>query len=627
MTKNWDKYLAYSILGVTFVVSVIIIFSTTNSFGGGDHYNHYKLAHWGWKYPVMLFNHWGKPVFTILISPFAQFGINGARLFNLLMGIITAFFCWKIAEHFSLNHAWLTTVLVLYMPIYFILMFTSLTEVTFSFFLVLSIYLFFKEKHIFSAIILSFLPLVRTEGIILFPLFIIAWLLKSKYKALPFISVGFIVISLIGWPFHENLWWLITEMPYTGRAKEIYGSGELLHFINHRDKILGSYIGYAFLLSAVVVIIKWIVNDHFRFGGNFYFILLIIGSFVGFFAAHSYVWWKGIGNSLGLIRVIGSVTPLAAIVIVAGISPLYDYKKRWFTISVSALLVVLFILFVKDSVNRYKSRFDISEEQKVIAIAADYVKKNKLNKHKIYYYNSFLEYKLNIDPGDRIKGQKHLPRNENFITSVPDSSIIIWDAHFGPNEGRMPILKLMEKKELVVIKVFQPKKKFKVLGGHNYQVVIFQKISSEKSITNKWYNDFENSQFGSTEKAFKGNKSLKIEKNERFNTFLGFIYREYSDSPSPLHIDMSFAYNYPEKLSQKELLLVCSLESAAEILLYDVNDLFLDNFSENTWVEKSIQFNLPFPQSINDEVKIYIWNKGGKVLFVDEVKIEIRKQN
>jgi phosphopantetheinyl transferase (holo-ACP synthase) len=46
----------------------------------------------------LLFSHWGKPVFTILVSPFAQEGKNFARLFNVIVGLLTALFSWKLAN-------------------------------------------------------------------------------------------------------------------------------------------------------------------------------------------------------------------------------------------------------------------------------------------------------------------------------------------------------------------------------------------------------------------------------------------------------------------------------------------------------------------------------------------------
>lgn len=60
-----DKLLVGTILSGLMIIFTVVIFKTENSFGGADNYSHFKLAYWGWKYPDMLFDHWGKPLFTI----------------------------------------------------------------------------------------------------------------------------------------------------------------------------------------------------------------------------------------------------------------------------------------------------------------------------------------------------------------------------------------------------------------------------------------------------------------------------------------------------------------------------------------------------------------------------------
>jgi len=479
MSEKWNRIIGYSILTILFIIFVVIVFTTENSYGGDDNFAHFKFAYWGWKYPEMLFNHWGKPIFTLLISPFARFGFNGARIYNVIVGLLTAFFSWKIAQHFKYNHSWVIIILVLFTPIYFILMFTALTEVTFSFFMVLAVYLFFKEKHILSAIVLSFLPIVRTEGIFLIPLFILAWSLKRKFIAIPFLSVGFFIISLLGWQYHDGFWWLITEIPYTGSAKDIYGSGSLFHFADRSLQIFGFFIGIFFVIGILFSVFKWIKTDRFRLKENFYFLLLVVGSFIVFYVAHSIAWWKGIGNSLGLIRVIGAVTPLAALTVMSSISVVFDYKRKWWNLTATVILIAILTIIIKDGIYWHRDGFNLSRSEKVLTRVADFIEVNKLNRHKVYYFSEFLSFKLNLDPKDSSKSKQFFPGILNSASTIPDSSIIVWDAHFGPNEGRTQLEFLKSHPELVMLKEFKPAKPFKVLGGYDYEVVVFQKNNSD----------------------------------------------------------------------------------------------------------------------------------------------------
>ncbi|MEA3504887.1 MAG: hypothetical protein U9R32_06770 [Bacteroidota bacterium] len=296
MKSQNNNRIIFFLLAISFVAGVVLIFFTQNSYGGGDHFAHYKLAHWGWLHPKLLFNHWGKPVFTILLSPFAQLGINGARIYNLLMGFSTAVMIWRLASFFNFKNSAFSLVLVLFTPVYFILMFTSLTEVTFSFFLVLAALLFFKEKHLLSAVVLSFLPFIRTEGIVLFPLFIMAYGMRKQWLTIPLLTVGFLLISLLGFSFYDDFWWVITKMPYTGSAEGIYGSGNLLHFVTHTRRILGYPLAAIFLIGLVLLVVKWFTVEKRKISVTFYFLLLIPGSYLTFLAAHSFVWWQGMGD-------------------------------------------------------------------------------------------------------------------------------------------------------------------------------------------------------------------------------------------------------------------------------------------------------------------------------------------
>ena len=154
----------------------------------------------------------------MLISPFAQLGMNFARLFNVITGLTAAFLSWKLARELKLKNAWLSIILVVFVPVYFSLMFAVMTEVLHGMFLVLAIWLFFKKEYRWSMIAISFLPVIRTESIVLLPLFILAFGLKKQFKVLPYIATGFVIISLAGWHFYNGFWWLITEMPYKGSA-------------------------------------------------------------------------------------------------------------------------------------------------------------------------------------------------------------------------------------------------------------------------------------------------------------------------------------------------------------------------------------------------------------------------
>jgi len=46
LTHKKELILVLSLLSIFFLVSVVIIFNTENSFGGGDPFSHFRIARW-----------------------------------------------------------------------------------------------------------------------------------------------------------------------------------------------------------------------------------------------------------------------------------------------------------------------------------------------------------------------------------------------------------------------------------------------------------------------------------------------------------------------------------------------------------------------------------------------------
>lgn len=75
------------LLAVIGAVFLWFLMQSEGYIGDADSATHYRFARYAWKYPVNLLDHWAKPVFTLLASPFAKFGHTGVSVFNLLGGL------------------------------------------------------------------------------------------------------------------------------------------------------------------------------------------------------------------------------------------------------------------------------------------------------------------------------------------------------------------------------------------------------------------------------------------------------------------------------------------------------------------------------------------------------------
>jgi len=183
---------------ILFGILLVFAFNTNTTGDAGDSITHYLYSHYAFKYPQFFLHHWAKPFFVLLSAPFAQFGFKGIIVFNSLCATLSALFSFYIAKNLKIKQSWLVFVLVFFAPLYFKLIFSGLTEYLFGLFLVIGIYLISKSKSISASVIFSFLPLIRSEGLLVLGVFAVYFLIRKKYKALPYLLSGQLIYTVIG---------------------------------------------------------------------------------------------------------------------------------------------------------------------------------------------------------------------------------------------------------------------------------------------------------------------------------------------------------------------------------------------------------------------------------------------
>jgi hypothetical protein len=332
--------------------------------------------------------------------------------------------------------------------------------------------LFFKNKFVFSAVIISLIPFARNEGFVFFPLFLTAFTLKKQYRAIPFMAFGFLFFSFFGWLVFKDFFWIINQPAGTGDPG-IYGTGPLFHFVNRIDDILGYPVLIFFLAGFVWSVIR-LYKDFTRTGTELCFFILVAGCFITYFAAHSVVRWLWEGRSLGLIRVIAGVVPLGALVAMRGFDEIVKYFSRnrnvlaAFT-GITALVIISYPFF------KYPVPIGLNEEEKLIRECCEWIKKEGYDNRLIYFYDPLIPHYLGKDPFDPAQVHELVDDRENPQNGIPAGSVIIWDAHFGPNEGRLPLDRLLNNDSFNLLSKFTPRHPFKTLNGYDYEIYLFQR--------------------------------------------------------------------------------------------------------------------------------------------------------
>ena len=457
MQNLLKKYSILVLLSLYFIAAVIILFNSngTGENGSGDSVLHYLYSKYATTDFVLFLNHWAKPVFVLLSFLFAKMGIIGIKFFNIIVSLFTIFYTFKTAEALNYKNKLLGAIILIATPLYFSLTFSGLTEPLFALFTIFSTYLFIKNNYLFGAIILSFLPFVRSEGLIFIGVFSFFLLLKKQWKYIPFIITGHVVYSIIGYFHYHDFLWIFNKIPYA-KLSSNYGNGELLHFVNQLFYVVGFPI-YLLLVAGIIKIIATYFTDKTAiFNATS---ILIFGGFLTYFIAHSLFWYFGIFNSMGLKRVLIAVAPLIALIALNGFNLLTEnslLKNNIIKKSISFALIFFIVIFPFTSNKAalsWEKDFSLSVNQKLAKEVVEYLEKNEnLSNKKYIFSNPYLSEILDINYFDT-KIRKELTI-EN-IQQSNSNDIIIWDNWFCIVENGISEEKIRSQSFLKEVKSFK----------------------------------------------------------------------------------------------------------------------------------------------------------------------------
>lgn len=606
-----NRFLAFVLL---FFLAILLglVFTFSDGYGGADSFQHYMISRYSWKHPHLFLDHWGKPVFTLLSSPFSQLGYKGLFAFNVLATLLSAFFVYRISATLNIGHASLSALFFLAMPMVVLVSVSALTEPLFALVLVVSVWLF-SEKKIFVALaVLSFLPLVRSEGFVVFPVFIFALLLQKQWKYIPLLLTGSLLYSLIGFVVFGDLLWLINRSPYAMQTG-IYGSGPWYHFIMKYDVVFGLPITILVVVGLWFYVpknIKWLNEE------NNILRILIAGSFAAYFIAHSYVWWKGTGGSLGLERVIAGVCPLAAIIAFEGYCFIAERTKKYF--SPNWILLLLFSAMVKYTSG--KVLLDLKQDKRALLMeeTAAWIKsKPELINQRLFYYNPHIAFLLDKDVFDRSQVEQlwSLIDEKDPLLWLQDGQYLVWDAHFGNNEGHTPINKLLHKQNVKILKRFYPEEQGEpVLGGYTYEIFVFGKQSGWKDSIVEIIPD-SNSML-----ALLKSKNFEVTQQQEYVNVFEENFTVLQNS-EVVYLDIELKYPADKTLNKDDLTFVLDMNCSGRTLKYDVTDLSFAQ-EENDYKVLRKRYMLPPLTTKCATVKTYFWNI--KKVDLQGIKVEAR---
>jgi hypothetical protein len=333
MHWNRNSSAALSAILVVGLVNLYVAYVSLAPAGGQDSWNHYLYARWAPQHPFLLLDQWGKPFFTLLALPFAQFGIKGVLLLNHLCVLATAWLAYLTARKIGMRNPWMAIFLFAWQPIVLANVHSALTEPSNALVLVLVCYLYAGSRWVSATVLASFLPLVRSEGFVLLMAVMLFLVFRDRKKYLPYTLVGVTLYGLLGALVSGQWNWLMANNPYVRQELDggfDAGSGNFWHYAMHQREITGVLV-LLFCLISLVLVLNYVLKRLKRKtpANNSQMALWLWWPLFGlFFLAHSVLWWKGAMGSHGLLRVFMVVSPVAALLAMYGLDILMRHEIR-----------------------------------------------------------------------------------------------------------------------------------------------------------------------------------------------------------------------------------------------------------------------------------------------------------
>ena len=465
--KNNAAFLLLAIYALTGVLTIIFFDGTGDD---GDSIAHYFFARYAPVHPQLYFNHWAKPLFVIISSPFAQFGFVGMKVFNLCVSLLTFYLTYRTAQRLDIRNPLMVIVFLIFTPLYYILTFSGLTEPLFALFLIGAIYLTIQKAFVPAALAVSLMPFVRSEGLIIIVVFVLYFIITKKWRYIPWLLAGHLIFAIAGYFVYHDFLWVFNKLPYANLGHK-YGSGQFLHFVYQLNYVIG--IPLYLLLVAGLFSYPWRYLKKKMVVGHEEFLLVVLG-FFAFLFAHSVFWYFGIFNSMGLKRVLLGVLPLICLIALRGFNFLTEelsVGKEKVAAIIGNLLFISVIVFPftgNPAAINWGKDLSMTGEQKIAKGVAAYIKENQVKPGaRLLYFYPYLSETLNVDHFDSLR---RIDLTLASLNKLQQDDRIIWDNWFAVVEAHIGLETLIKTPGLTREIDFSSK-----TGSRDIRFVIFRK--------------------------------------------------------------------------------------------------------------------------------------------------------
>ncbi|MBL0127755.1 MAG: hypothetical protein IPP83_09900 [Flavobacteriales bacterium] len=464
------------------LLGVIFYFSLTAGaiIERGDGVNHYLLARWSWAHPQLLLDHWGKPLFILLASPFAQLGMHGVVLFNITAALVAVLFTIRITRLAGPFAMFAYPIFLLLAPLYVLMILAGMTEPLFGTLTVVAVALFHSRRYLGGTIVASFLPFARPEFVAFLP-FAAAWLaLAKRWRLLPLLGTGWIIYALIGWAVFDDFNWYVHSDPYDN-GPSIYGSGDPWMFVRGLDNITGRPLMVFFLLALLSwPYLRW--KDPMNRRTTDMIMILCALPVISILGIHMTLWGLGIKGSAGILRVVSTAVPLAALV-GAYVLPrvLIISAPAWFRATRPTMLLSVGLIAwgTIDFYDRQMLPIKANSDEQALRDVGEIILPHLNSGAKLFTTHPFMAICADVDPFDNTRYEMTYGY-EGLSQRMRPGDIMFWDNELGPNESGIPFDSLWHDENLELVVMAEPTHGHKVIRGVYYELFAFRRSSARR---------------------------------------------------------------------------------------------------------------------------------------------------
>lgn len=439
----------------------------------GDGLQHFSIAKGAWVDHHLFLDHWGKPLFTLFSSFFAHFGFQAFTSFNVLVFLITISLIFRLVQREKGPVVWMLFIpwIFISIPDYTYSVVSGLTEPFFGLLLTIMLYAAIRKKWWLFALVASFTPFARSEGMMVLAAAGAMLLLVKQWKALVWLSVGPITSVIAGYLLLGQAFWYFENDPYPELSP--YGSGSWAQYLIHFDAFFG-ILPLLLLPLSVFGMLVWRQHDKKQ---RTLIILFFTGIFLGIIVIHSYLWANGLRGSMGLTRIALQGLPAFLALCFIGIASVlreihFVGLSLFSLLGLAGLYKELPELEVPTRENSY---------HELIRRAVNYINHAHIQ-GKVYYMHPMVAYFNGIGTKDRHRyyEQRFIHLEDDMKQVFNPGDVLFRDSKFGATEQGLSFEEIQKYPNLVAVKHFYSSDYNPEITGESKSVIIYQVVDPKK---------------------------------------------------------------------------------------------------------------------------------------------------